>query len=523
MDSPLPEEPRRKHLNKENEEMERAGVAIIGAGVAGLSAGCYLQANGYDTRIFEMSDTAGGLCAGWMKNGYQINGGFHSLIGCKPGSDFHRIWRELGIIPRLQFVDFDDFVRFESSDGKTLVLHSDIKRLERHLIELAPEDKDEIGRFIRAARKCLHFQPPTLLKAPELYNPLDGLMALKQVLPHLGLLGKWMRISMRDFSQRFESTVLRELFSSLWFPDSPVFFMLMTLAMMQRREVGYPIGGPLEFSRCLEQRYRELGGECCYRSRVAEVIVENDAAKGVRLEDGSEHRADTTVSAADGRSTIFDLLGGRYLNRRIRGYYSKLPVFPPLLSVSFGLDRAFQLEGFGDSDGVDFPLSEPIMLGDEMTERLGLRLHDFDPCAAPAGKRMARCIINANYLHWEKLDGDRAAYEREKRIVIERVLSGIDTRFPGFSRNVELCDLLTPLSYRRYAGNWRGSHQGWMVVPKTRVFHMKKTLPELADFFMAGQWVEPGGGIPLAAVSGRNLAQIICRRDGCEFSCPPLR
>jgi phytoene dehydrogenase-like protein len=39
----------------------------------------------------------------------------------------------------------------------------------------------------------------------------------------------------------------------------------------------------------------------------------------------------------------------------------------------------------------------------------------------------------------------------------------------------------------------------------------------LGDFYMIGQWVEPGGGLPPVALAGRNVAQIICRRDGKPF------
>jgi phytoene dehydrogenase-like protein len=46
---------------------------------------------------------------------------------------------------------------------------------------------------------------------------------------------------------------------------------------------------------------------------------------------------------------------------------------------------------------------------------------------------------------------------------------------------------------------------------------MSKTLPGLEGFYMAGQWVEPGGGLPLAALSGRNVTQIICRADKRPF------
>jgi phytoene dehydrogenase-like protein len=46
---------------------------------------------------------------------------------------------------------------------------------------------------------------------------------------------------------------------------------------------------------------------------------------------------------------------------------------------------------------------------------------------------------------------------------------------------------------------------------------MSKTLPGLKDFYMAGQWVEPGGGVPTAAMSGRNVIQILCKRDRKSF------
>ena len=44
-----------------------------------------------------------------------------------------------------------------------------------------------------------------------------------------------------------------------------------------------------------------------------------------------------------------------------------------------------------------------------------------------------------------------------------------------------------------------------------------KALPGLRNFYMAGQWVEPGGSVTLAAMSGRNVLQLICGEDGRPF------
>jgi phytoene dehydrogenase-like protein len=47
---------------------------------------------------------------------------------------------------------------------------------------------------------------------------------------------------------------------------------------------------------------------------------------------------------------------------------------------------------------------------------------------------------------------------------------------------------------------------------------MDKTLPGLDNFYMIGQWVQPGGGLPPAALSGRDAVQMICRRDSKPFA-----
>src|SRR3989304_2375133 len=59
-------------LNGDNYKTQ--SIIIIGAGIAGLSAGCYGQMNGYKTRIFELHDKPGGLCTAWKRKGYTFDG-----------------------------------------------------------------------------------------------------------------------------------------------------------------------------------------------------------------------------------------------------------------------------------------------------------------------------------------------------------------------------------------------------------------------------------------------------------------
>ena len=74
-------------------------VIIIGAGLAGLSAGCYAQMNGYRSRIFEHHSRPGGVAAAWKRGEYLIDGGIHFVMAHKPGTGLHELSRQLGIVP----------------------------------------------------------------------------------------------------------------------------------------------------------------------------------------------------------------------------------------------------------------------------------------------------------------------------------------------------------------------------------------------------------------------------------------
>jgi phytoene dehydrogenase-like protein len=94
---------------------------------------------------------------------------------------------------------------------------------------------------------------------------------------------------------------------------------------------------------------------------------------------------------------------------------------------------------------------------------------------------------------------------------------------PGIATKIEVVDVSTPVTVVRYTGNWRGSQEGWLITTETiggmiMGKGMKKTLPGLDGFYMCGQWVEPGGGVSTAAVSGRSVIKMICRKDRKYFT-----
>jgi phytoene dehydrogenase-like protein len=293
----------------------------------------------------------------------------------------------------------------------------------------------------------------------------------------------------------------------------------MNFAWMSRKAAGYPIGGSLEFSRSIEQRYLSLGGEMTYKSRVKNILSEDGRAVGIRLEDGMEHRADYVISAADGHATIFEMLEGKYADDTVRGLYDNLIPFPPIVFIALGVNRTF-----GDlrssAHGMGLELAEPITVGGVEHRFLGVHIYNFDPTLAPEGKTLLTVMFPTAFDFWQKLRQDDEQYKAEKERIADAVVAALDRRFPGLAGQVEMRDVSTPTTFVRYTGNWEGSFEGWMLTPETGGFgrSLPKTLPGLENFYMAGQWVEPGGGLPAAAFSGRNVVQIICKKEKKKFT-----
>jgi len=42
-------------------------------------------------------------------------------------------------------------------------------------------------------------------------------------------------------------------------------------------------------------------------------------------------------------------------------------------------------------------------------------------------------------------------------------------------------------------------------------------LPKLKNFYMAGQWLFPGGGLPPAAQTGKWAVMLICKKEKINF------
>lgn len=139
---------------------EDESVIIIGAGIAGLAAGCCGQMNGYSTQIFEMHNLPGGLCTSWRRKGYTFDGCIHYLVGSRPGSDFYDLWAELGAVQNLSMVEHEFVERAILQDGRQFTLYCDVDRLEAHMKAISPADARPVEELANAVRLFSRFEIP---------------------------------------------------------------------------------------------------------------------------------------------------------------------------------------------------------------------------------------------------------------------------------------------------------------------------------------------------------------------------
>lgn len=482
--------------------MAKKSIVIIGAGIGGLAAGVTAQQLGMDTHIFETHTSPGGLCTAWMRQGYTFDGSIHHLAGCHPGSPLHRMWEQLGAMPR-KLLFPEDLTQVESPDGKTFTVYTDLDRLEEHMMSSFPEDRRRLSRYLAGLRAMQRHD----LLALAVRGP-TGLLRVLPVVPRILRSGS---ITMGDYARRFRNPFLRRAFPTIQYdwPDIPVLLHLNMLAQCSVHNYGFPEGGSLAFARSIAERFAELGGTVNYRSRVSKILISGHRVTGVRLGDGREVPADGVISNAFAHTTLFELLGRQFVdNKTVRRYAVSVDMMTMGIHVSLGVARNLARE----PHALVLLLEEPVMLADQTVDRVPIELYGFDPTLAPEGKGVIKVLLNTSYSYWAKLAQNPDRYDEAKAQLVDAIVDTIEPRFPGLRSQIEVSDVVTPLTTERFTGNGLGyASESGKPEMMSMMFSMPKKLPGLDNFFYIGQSAG-GGAIPGCAAMGRNAVRKLAKK-----------
>lgn len=489
--------------------MEKS-IIIIGAGLGGLSAGIYGQRNGFHTRIYEMGMHPGGQCASWQRSGYTFDCCIHHLMGCSPKSKLNRIWTEIGAMPA-KMVYPKECVSAVSPNGKMFLDYYDPQKLEEELCGISPQDKAIIHEYAEAIR---------VFSKHDLMGDLmlSGIPGVLKNLPLLLRNMKWLKTSMKDFANRFSDPFLKQAFPLLVYsaPDMPMLMHLIRHACGMNGDIAWPEGASRAFIGGIEKKYITLGGSIHYGQRAVKILVKNNKAVGIRLEDGTEEFADYVISDADGRKTLLEMLDGKFMDNRLRSYCRE-PADETnwAVHVFLGVNRDLSEE---PSSLIQL-LSEPVTITGHELSSLEMQIYGFDPSMAPKGKGVIKAELVSSYSYWKKLAENRADYEAEKQKVTKQVVAILEKHFPGITNQIEVTDVPTLLTWEHFMGGTHGFCNG-----PSKNFGLGSflhtsgnTVPGLENFYFAGVWATSMGATFMNALSGKKAVEAICKKEKIKF------
>lgn len=477
-------------------------VDIIGAGLSGLSTGIYLQQNGIDTEIFELSGWAGGMCSAWVRNGYRFDGCIHWMVGTKPGDGFNKLFREVGALEENTAIYNADSV-FLELNGVMYDVPMEISKFRAFLHTLSEKDGDKIDELCDDITAMINTEMPA--GVPSNISEIIGCM--KNGRGFLKLARKYLGRTVGDVAQTMQSQTIRDILTTLMAGDFSAEALIMMLGSRMSGNAGYPMGGALEMIRRMESKYRALGGRIDFHAKVDEIVVENGKASGISSK-GTFYPADAVVAACDAHDTLQNMLGGRYSHPQLDEMLKTAPLFDPLAIVSFGLAKKFNIPY-----SMRYECKEGIQVTPEVVQHsFSIRSFDFDDSAAPDHCSSVMVMLSAPLDYWEQLRSeDQTEYKKQKQQLAVAVMDAVERRIPGFKDAVSVVDVATPATYVRLANLYHGSFEGFTPTPAALKTNIKKTVPGVKNFCICGQWTSAGGGICSAVADGRRASNLIIK------------
>jgi phytoene dehydrogenase-like protein len=491
-----------------NKTKQNKKIIIIGSGVAGMSAGIYAQLNGFDSQIIEMHSISGGMCTAWYRKGYKFDYSVQWLAGTKEGV-FNKTYRETNILnDDVEILNADFHTKIVNPKGEDFILYTDIEKWRTYLKERAPEDEKAIDFLCKDIYRCSTLESLDL--APALRNPLHYIKNLLHSYPALYTVLKYKGVTAKKYFENLnlKSDWMRNSLLGLYGDeDFSIFAFLLIFGWYVKKNSGYPMGGSLELAKRMEEHYLKLGGKITFKKRVSEILVENNQAKGIKLTDDTIIESDYVISATDGHNTIFKLLQGKYVSSMVKKAYSKWEPFKSFVQVSLGINKRLTTEF-----PVQWVLVKDRKIG-KTTVSTGYRIlnYNFDPSMSPIEKTTIVIRFDSPWELWKDISNED--YKKEKEAIEQEAIRILEENYPGSSSYIEVCDVATPRSTVRYTGAWKGSYEGFLPSSKNITKQFDLTLPKLKNFYMIGQWLFPGGGIPPSVQSGKWALQMICKKE----------
>lgn len=496
--------------------MKRSKVAVIGAGLGGLSAAISLRAAGYDVEVFEKNDRIGGKLNLLEKNGYTFDLG--PSIFTLP-QFFEDLFKRAG-------KKMDDYVQLDAvtphwrnffEDGTTVDLYQENDLMQKELTKLPgnPEDHwKELEGFLDYAR-----QQYQIVNDGYFSKGLDNLW---EFIRHYGLklLGgqiDYKTTMAQSIASRLSDPKLRLIFeyfikyvgsSAL---QAPGYMNLMPIIQFDYG-LWYVRGGMYELANGLGKLMSEMEIPVHLGANAQEITKSGKTVTGITLANGQSHPADIIVSNMEVIPAYRNLL------KEPDAFTDKLDgKFAPACSgivLHLGTNKPFpQLAHhnffFSENQHKHF---ETVFEKQDLPEDPTLYVvapTRTDPSKAPEGGDNIKILP-----HIPPLRKGSGVTHEDYVALKERCLDKMERcGITGLRDSIVVEDLLTPVDIEKMYRSNRGSIYGVVTDWKRNYgFKAPKTSTRYNNLYFTGGSTNPGGGMPMVILSGQKCADRIIHR-----------
>ena len=494
-------------------------VIIIGAGVSGLSAGIYAEQHGLHAILLEKNPSVGGMCTGWYRKGYYLDGCIHWLTGTKEGTLLNEMWHNLDAIKDPKDVLYLDSWGTYEFQGQKVTMWRDLDRAEKEWKEISPVDSKMIHKFFKMVRDFTTVELP--LDLPISLIPLHrklklGLKVIK-VWPSYLLS---MRQTREKFAAKFKSPVIRFALTTCQTGGNNLFSMIYSYATVANGDGGVPMGGSKPMVERMKEKFLSLGGTLKLNANVERIIVNNKNATGVKLNNGQTINGDYVVSCLDTNYTLKKLLRAEYplpsFEKRFNAtnYHS-----PSCILINYAIKK---------DNNLPTPFSfncEPFKVGGVTINHITVRNYSYDPTFTRDKNTVLSVLLtqsSADYPFYRELAKDKQAYEQYKNDIANIVKDRIVERFPELESSLETLDVATPYTFKRYVNSSNGVYMSFYFTHKQSMFSHHGKVKGIDNLYLSGQWMQGPGGLPIAMTQGKFAIQRICKRENLSFVFSPI-
>ncbi len=487
-------------------------IIIVGAGIAGLSAGIYAQQSGFDVTIYESHTIPGGASTSWRRKGYLFEGGIHWIMGVSPKHPLNRVWRELGALRDDVAVHSRDPFFTVDYEGQTGCLYRDVEKLKQHFLKLSPEDENEIDKLCRDIKRFMKVKMPVSdIKDVKVKKKASvHLSSVIKMLPAFSKMSFYAKQTAGEFAQRFKSPVIKALIENTIGPEYSAIAMIINFATLASGDGGYPEGGSLAMANRMAKYFESLGGKIHYSSKVTKVSVNNGICDGVII-NGEHLPANAVIVTLDtlvAIDSLFDIPINEPWTQRMR--QSTKPMLNTFICLGIEADLSDLPEA------INFIPHKPLSCGGVRLPSVSIYNYAGYKDYAPDGCTAVTSIIPGDSYDYWKDCLNNGTYEAEKKRLAESYIEILAEKFPKTKGKVAVWDVATPLTYEKYLGSYKGS---WMsVVGKGEKMGNYPSKPEsIKNIYFASQRLSPPGGLPGASETGRKAVQYLCRDTDTTF------